>query len=1042
MGLIRRFTPQTLVGRIFALYAATLLVFTLSGLALFYRYQFERHVQDQIVSAEMMMNVAAPSVADSAVIGDYDTIAKTLGRAIDRSPFSKAQFIDTSGGMIQAEHQGKVRWGAPEWLRARVDRQLFDINLNISVGGKDYGVMRLSFDVQAVAADLWELLVLVSGLAMTAVLCGMLLMWVPLRRWLGNFDRVRTHEEEILSGVVEVGALLDPDAPVEIRHTFDILSHAASSLMAQRTQAAVTLNAIADGVLNIGADQRILNCNPAAQSMLGSGLEGLAGKPIGDVLPGLVLPSEVTLDWKLQRMELAKGPGHRTVLDLTMSSMRTPEGVLTGVVLVLRDVTQQFLADQQLRSELQMRRRALDALQRILVDLDSEPQANAANSEPDDLDTLAERVALLMREREISRRALDNQKFALDQHAIVSMTDLQGTITYANDRFCAISGYSRDELLGVNHRIVRSGYHDPAIFRELWDTITAGRVWHGEVCNRAKGGHLYWVAATIVPLLGLDGLPEQYIAIRTDISERKAVEAKLAEQLAFVEVLLDATPTAIYLKDRQGRYVRFNRAFEELFGIERSQWIGKTVFELVPGDAAQMMHDKDQELFLQNRIQTYEAQFTNRRTGAVRDGLYWKAPVTNIDGKVTGLVGTILDVTDRNRMAFELRESKQRAEAASQAKSDFLANMSHEIRTPMNGVIGMTDLTLDTELTPTQREYLNTVKHSAQSLMVILNDILDFSKIEAGKLNIESIDFSPRMLVRDCLRSLEARALAKGLQLEQQIDADIPERVLGDPVRVGQVLTNLCDNAIKFTAQGRIVVLVSVAPCTQPEQCVLRFSVRDNGIGIAPEKQRTIFEAFSQADSSTTRQYGGTGLGLTICARLVGLMGGQIAVESRPGVGSTFYFTVRLNRVIAVAPSDTATPSVGSSSQVPVRSLRILLVEDHPVNQKLAATILKKWGHQVTIANNGQEGVAQAIACAWDLIFMDMQMPVMGGLEATRAIRQHEAEHGGHVPIVAMTANAMEADQLACMEAGMDDFVAKPFNVATVKAAIERVAPP
>lgn len=1042
MGLIRQLQPRSLVGRIFALYAATLLVFTTSGLGLFYHYQFTQQIEEEIIAAEMMMNVAASSVADSAVIGDYDTIAKTLARAIDKSPFARAQFIDTQGGVIKADQRSPMHWMAPGWLVEKVHDRLFEVNHNINVGGKDYGVMRLTFDVDAVASELWTLFVLASGLTLVATVSGIFLMRIPLKRWLGNFDRVRAREHDILAGTVLVSELLDHDAPVEISHTFDILSHAASSLMAQRAEASVTLNAIADGVLNVDGNKHITHCNPAAQLMLGVPDGALSGRSVTEVLPSIALPSDAALEWKLQRMELDAGGGRKTVLDITISAMPSVSGMAGGYVLALRDVTQQHAADQQLRAELQMRQRALDALHRIVAALDKTQSTDGVQEAgSDDLDALAERVAELMREREGSRRALDNQKFALDQHAIVSITDLQGSITYANDRFCAISGYDREELIGANHRIVRSGHHDAAVFRDLWHTISAGRVWHGEICNRAKSGQLYWVSATIVPLLGADGLPEQYIAIRTDISGRKAIENKLAEQLAFVEVLLDATPTAIYLKDLEGRYVRFNKAFEALFGIERGQWIGKNVFDLVPGDAAQMMHDKDMELFAAHTVQTYEAQFTNRLTGAVRDGLYWKAPVTNIDGKVTGLVGTILDVTEQNRMAGELRESKLKAEAANRAKSDFLANMSHEIRTPMNGVIGMTDLALDTELTPAQHEYLTTVKHSAHSLMVILNDILDFSKIEAGKLSIEAVAFSPRVLVRDCLRSIEVRAQGKGLALGRYIADDIPAKVLGDPVRIGQVLTNLCDNAVKFTSEGTVAVTVRVEPDTADEFCVLRFSVRDSGIGIPEEKQQSIFEAFSQADTSTTRQFGGTGLGLTICARLATLMGGRIWVESQPGKGSTFHFTVRL----ALPPVQAleavgGSPAVAASEALTAR-LRILLVEDHAVNQKLASTILSKWGHDVTIANNGQEAIDHFLGGGWDLILMDMQMPVMGGLDATRAIRKLEADKGGHVPIIAMTANAMESDRQACLEAGMDDFVAKPFNAATVKATITRVVP-
>ena len=1038
MELLRHLTPQSLVGRIFALYAATLLVFTALGLGGFYHYQFTQHVEEEIVAAEMMMNVAAPSVADSAVIGDYDTIAKTLARAIDHSPFAVSQFIDTAGGVIKAENRSAVRWPAPDWLKARVQGRLFDINQNIRVGGKDYGVMRLSFDVDSVASELWELFVLASGLVLVATVSGIALMRIPLNRWLGNFDRIRAREEDVLAGKVDVGALLDADAPREIRHTFDILRHAATRLLDQREEAAVTLNAVADGVLRVDVRDAIVNCNPAAQIMLGASAEQILGRSVRDALPGVLLPQDAGMGWKLQRMELVHAKARKTVVDVTISALQSGDGVPGGYVLALRDVTQQHAADQQLRTELQMRKRALESLQRIVVALDSAQGSTEWVS--NDLDALAERVATLLREREAGRRALDNQKFALDQHAIVSMTDLQGTITYANDRFCNISGYAREELIGANHRIVRSSVHDAAVFRDLWSTISAGQVWHGEICNRAKDGHLYWVAATIVPLVGADGLPEQYIAIRTDISARKAAETQLAEQLAFIEVLLDATPTAIYLKDLQGRYLRFNKAFETLFGIERSEWIGKNVFDLVPGEAASLMHNKDLELFAARTVQTYEAQFTNRRTGDVRDGLYWKAPVTNIQGEVTGLVGTILDVTERNRLAAQLRESTLRAEAASQAKSDFLANMSHEIRTPMNGVIGMTDLALDTALTDTQRDYLNTVKSSAHSLMVILNDILDFSKIEAGKLGIESVPFSPAELVRNCLRSIRVRAEKKGLALELALADDLPVQLLGDPVRIGQVLTNLCDNAIKFTATGGVAVAVRVETDAQRGDCVLHFAVRDSGIGIAPGKQHSIFEAFSQADTSTTRQFGGTGLGLTICARLVALMGGTIGVQSQPGAGSTFSFTVRLAGVSAPVPTPGAEKTTPVSAPPGGVRLQILLVEDHPVNQKLASTILGKWGHTVVIANNGVEAIARYAERAWDLVFMDMQMPVMGGLEATREIRRLE-QGQRHVPIIAMTANAMESDQQACLDAGMDDFVAKPFNVATVRAAMGRVLP-
>jgi PAS domain S-box-containing protein len=982
----------------------------------------------------MMVNVAAQSVADSAVIGDYDTIKKTLERSIARSHFSKAQFIDTTGGSITVENRVGVEMQPPQWLQSMVQARLFEVNHNIKVGGKDYGVMRLSFAGNAVASELWLLGLYALALAVGALVGGVLLIRIPLKRWLGNFDRVRARESDILSGAVDVSELLDSDAPEEIRHTFDILSHAAHRLSAQREEAAVTLNAITDGVLTTDAQNRVTYCNPAAEHMLGLWGQQIQGADVRTLLPAAFRDADATVNWKVRRLEVAGVGGTKVILDTTMSTIQSGgAGEVVGHVLAFRDVTQQHALDVQLRSELQMRQRALESLRGVLNSFQTTGESGAVPLASDDLDALTARLLALMKERDLGHRALDNQKFALDQHAIVSITNLQGEITYANDRFCEISGYTRSELIGVNHRIVNSGYHPPEVFTSMWQRISQGKVWHGEVRNRAKSGDVYWVAATIVPLMGVDGLPEQYIGIRTDITARKNFETQLAEQLGFVEVLLEATPTAIYLKDIEGRYLRFNKAFEVLFGIERSQWIGKTVFELVPGAAAAMMHAKDQELFDSRVVQTYEASFTNRKTGAVREGLYWKAPLTNVDGKVTALVGTILDVTEKNQLENELRDAKRVAEAASQAKSDFLANMSHEIRTPMNGVIGMTDLALDTTLTASQREYLSTVKSSAQSLMVILNDILDFSKIEAGKLNIEAVEFTLSTTVTETLKSIQARADKKGLSLQCQLSPDLPSKVVGDPGRIRQVLTNLCDNAIKFTAHGGVTVDVQ-CKADSPEGFELTWSVRDTGIGIAAEKQQGVFEAFTQADTSTTRQFGGTGLGLTICARLVELMGGRIWVESEPGLGSTFFFTVRVQA--AKAPvSVTPKPILPQASGL--RPLQVLLVEDHPINQMLATTLLKKWGHTVVLAKNGQEAVDLFPSQMWDLVLMDMQMPVMGGLEATRCIRTNEPQ-GQRTPIVAMTANAMESDQRACLEAGMDAHLAKPFSAAALQEVIAK----
>jgi len=593
-----------------------------------------------------------------------------------------------------------------------------------------------------------------------------------------------------------------------------------------------------------------------------------------------------------------------------------------------------------------------------------------------------------------------------------------------NLRAAEIFGYrAPEDLIGRPTSVL---YPDAASFerigREAGPVLASGRPFRTDWEFRKADGGEVWCRVGGKPLDPAHPTAGTAWVIE-DITDARRAEQALRQSKAVLDDTLAYMDQGISLVDSNLVMLATNRRFFELLDFPLSLAAPGTHFEAFirhnalrgdygPGDVEEQVRSRVE---LAARFEPHLFERTRP------DGTVIEVRGMPVPGR--GFVTIYTDITKRARAERELAIAKGIAEEASRSKGEFLANMSHEIRTPMNAIIGLAHLVLKTELAPRQRDYLLKMRKSGEHLLGIINDVLDFSKIEAGMLDIEKAEFELQELRDNVTGLLAEKCAAKGLKLAFDIDPGVPARLVGDSLRLGQVLINFANNAVKFTERGEVAIAASIEERSE-QDVLLRFAVRDTGIGLTEEQRGRLFRSFQQADSSTTRKFGGTGLGLAICKKLAQLMGGEVGVSSEVGVGSTFWFSARL--AASTRESHCELPPALCANLAAVRGARILLVEDNDINQIVATELLQDAGVVVDIAENGQVALDRIDAGRYDLVLMDMQMPVMGGVCATREIRRLPRHR--NLPIVAMTANAMTQDRQRCLEAGMNDFLSKPIE--------------
>ncbi|MBX3325893.1 MAG: PAS domain S-box protein [Nitrospira sp.] len=863
----------------------------------------------------------------------------------------------------------------------------------------------------------------------------------------------------------------------EMQELYAQLKQTSDTQLAQeRKKLQTVLHSLGDGLCVVGAEWKIQMVNHQAEMLLGETADVLIDRPVYRMIsPGPKEYQEECLVTDATFPPLASGEPYRTDDGLLIradgrllpiSLVVTPmslEGIVVGAVLVFRDITHQ----KQVERERQQTEDLLRRIQSGLSELAESPEIYDGNLEQA-FRTITRVAAVFLCVERVSIW------FFTEHHSTIQCAKLYQSATqeYSQGLVLAASTYPRyfqaleseqlivadDARRDSNTREFADGYLASQGITSMLDVpIRSGGRMVGVICHEHIGPRRHWT------------LEEQHFAVSVantlalalEAADRKKVEQALRTSEGRLTTTVHSTNIGIWDWDLSTNDVYLSPEWKRQLGYDDHELAGS--FE----EWRSRLHPDDRDQTwgaIEGYLLAHTAQFELEHRLRHKDGSYrWiltrGTSIKNAGDLSARMVGINIDVTDRKLVEEALRQAKDAAEAANQAKSQFLANMSHEIRTPMNGVLGLTELLLRYPLNEKERHLTQSIHQSGSVLLSIINDILDFSKIEAGKLQLERIPFDVRRTIEEAVAVSAPTAEQKGLRLSCQIDPQLPLSLVGDPTRLRQIIVNLVSNAVKFTEQGAITVSAELKESSDRGNG-LSVTVTDTGIGISSDAQEHIFDAFSQADGSTTRKYGGTGLGLAIVKQLVTLMGGTIELQSHPGEGTCFRFTVyckRSDMPVSRSAEPLATPAKRGETvgeQLPVSSgeFRVLLVEDNPTNREVACGMLEMLNCQVDTAENGREAVAAIAKTDYALVFMDCQMPEMDGMTATKLIRACEAERAGpggdsgsastrRLSIVALTAHAMQGDREHCLSVGMDDYLTKPFTLALLEQMLVRWVP-